>query len=427
MDRLSLEERRQLNRDAEARPKCARCERPQVGCYCAHLVEIPTKTKVVLLQHPREQDVAIGTARMASLCLPNAELHIVADVTEGSPLAATMADPARPAILLYPGDEAIDVTAHPPAGPVTLVVVDGTWSQTKKMVRKSPVLAALPRYAFVPPRPSEYRIRKEPTDTHVATIEALVHVLTALEGNSATERARFEALLPPFRAMIDFQIECQRKLAGARKKKPKKRVDRRVLAIPGWLRDEARLADLVCVVAEANALPYHDRPAEGGYQDELVQWAACRPATGEVFARVVRPRRSLGPNTTAYTRLDEETLLSAPTPEEVFAEWRAFVRPTDVLCSWGRYETSLFARAGGELPQNRVDLRQVARDLSGGKVGTLEGFVEGLVEAESPRAERGSPLPSACPAVADVPGRARGKLDGVLAVLGRVLAIARSA
>jgi DTW domain-containing protein len=427
MDRLSLEERRQQNRDAEARPKCPRCERPQVGCYCAHLVEIPTQTRVILLQHPREQDVAIGTARMASLCLPNAELHVVATIDEGSAVARAIADPDQPAILLYPGDEAIDVTAHPPEGPVTLVVVDGTWSQTKKMVRTNPLLAQLPRYAFVPPRPSEYRIRKEPTDTHVATIEALVHVLTALEGNTPAERARFEALLPPFRAMIDFQIECQRKLAGARKKKPKKRVDRRVLAIPGWLRDESRLGDLVCVVAEANALPYHDRPAEGGYQDELVQWAACRPATGEVFARVVRPRRSLGPNTATYTRLDEATLLSAPLPETVFEEWRSFVRPNDVLCSWGRYETSLFTRAGGILPQNRVDLRQVARDLSGGKVGTLEGFVGGLVDPNYPKTDSGSPLPASVPAVLAVPGRAGGKLEGVLAVLGRILAVARSA
>nr|MDQ3300003.1 DTW domain-containing protein [Myxococcota bacterium] len=47
-----------------------RCRRPQVVCYCAALPRIDTSTRVVILQHPRERDMAIGTARMASLCLP---------------------------------------------------------------------------------------------------------------------------------------------------------------------------------------------------------------------------------------------------------------------------------------------------------------------------------------------------------------------
>ena len=114
-------------------------------------------------------------------------------------LARALSDPARPPILLYPGAGAIDIVRSPPRGPVTLVVVDGTWAQTKKVVTSNPNLAALPRYAFVPSRPSEYRIRREPNATSVATIEALVHALTALEGD------RFEDLLAPFRFVRDGQ------------------------------------------------------------------------------------------------------------------------------------------------------------------------------------------------------------------------------
>jgi DTW domain-containing protein len=193
-----------VQRDAfEPRAVCPRCRRAQSVCYCRHLTSFPTRTRIVILQHPRERDVAIGTARMASLCLPSSELHVGFDWNGSPTLARLLGDPSHPPALLYPGEGAIDVVASPPTGPITLVVVDGTWAHAKKLVRANPPLAALPRYAFVPPVPSEYRIRREPRPTYVSTIEALVHVLGALEGDPE----RFTGLLAPFRAMIDAQLE----------------------------------------------------------------------------------------------------------------------------------------------------------------------------------------------------------------------------
>ena len=113
--------------------------------------------------------------------------------------------PAHPPILLYPGAGARDVLRDPPRGPVTLVVVDGTWSQARTVVRDNPILQALPRYAFATPEPSQYRIRKEPRAEYCSTIEALMHVLGALEGDPD----RFRALLDPLRAMVDAQLACQ--------------------------------------------------------------------------------------------------------------------------------------------------------------------------------------------------------------------------
>src|SRR6478609_8486264 len=91
----------------EPRAVCARCRRPESVCYCKHLTSIETKTRIVLLQHPRERDMAIGTARMASLCLPNAELHVGVRWQGSTALAEALSDPARPAALLYPGEGAI--------------------------------------------------------------------------------------------------------------------------------------------------------------------------------------------------------------------------------------------------------------------------------------------------------------------------------
>jgi DTW domain-containing protein YfiP len=355
--------------------------RPQSVCYCRHLTSIETTTRVVLLQHPRERDMAIGTARMASLCLPNSELHVGVDWQTSAALARAISNPHRPAALLYPGERAVDVVRNPPPGPVTLVVVDGTWWQTQKLVRKNPVLRALPRYAFTPPTPSEYRIRREPHEDYVSTIEALVHVLGALEGDAN----RFQPLLRPFRAMIDAQIECAARLHGARiryKKATKQKTPR----IPALLTD--RVDDLVCVVGEANAWPYR-AAARDIHPDVLVHWTARRLATGETFDFIVAPSTPLAPNTPIHTRLSTHELATGGTLRDLFEGWKSFLRSTDVVCSWGRYATALFASSGGYLPAKRIDLRQVARIFTEGKVGSLEEFAASRGLGASQSAARG--------------------------------------
>ena len=55
---------------------CAGCGRPAVVCLCGALRRLPTQTRVLILQHPRERDVPINTARLAELQLERAELHV---------------------------------------------------------------------------------------------------------------------------------------------------------------------------------------------------------------------------------------------------------------------------------------------------------------------------------------------------------------
>ncbi len=368
----------------EPRLVCARCRRPQAVCYCAHIAPIPTATRVVLLQHPRERDVPIGTARMASLCLPNSELHVGVRWQGSQALARALSDPTRPAALLYPGDArvpAIDVVASPPKGPVTLIVIDGTWSLARKVVRENPELQALPRFAFTPRAPSEYRIRREPHEAYVSTIEALVYVLGALEGDPE----RFLAMLAPFRAMVDTQLRCAETLRGARvrHKKPAAVGPR----VPMLFRERAN--DLVCVVGEANAWPYRSSERGDGHPDELVQWAAYRPSTGETFDAIARPRYPLAPSTPRHIRLEERALMEGGTLDELHAAWRAFVKDTDVVCSWGRYATRILAASGGFLPKTRIDLRHVGRQLLKGRVGTIEEFLERIEAHAGPDLARG--------------------------------------
>lgn len=357
---------------------CARCRRPATVCYCAALPRLQTRTKIVILQHPRERDVPIGTARMASLCLPAAELHVGIRWDDHAPLAAALGDPARPPILLYPGPGARDILREPPPGPVTLVVVDGTWSQAKTVVRDNPVLQRLPRYAFATPAPSQYRIRKEPRAEYVSTIEALMYVLGALEDDPA----RFRALLDPLDAMVDAQLACQ--AASPRRHTARHPRPPRPPRRPFPDAVMARWEDLVCAVGEANAWPY--QAGAPAVPDELVQWIAHRPSTGETFAMIAAPEHAVSPTTCFHTGLTDEALRTGRPRAEVLAAFAAWSRPTDLLCTWGHYGPSLVDAAGGTLPGERLDLRAAAQRFTSKKLGSLERYAASLGPVPAPLA-----------------------------------------
>jgi len=346
-----------------------------VVCYCAKIPSLPTRTRVVILQHPRERDVPIGTARMASLCLPESELHVGVDWSASPALARALGDPARPPILLYPGPGARDILRDPPAGPVTLVVVDGTWSQAKNVVRDNPILHALPRYAFETPEPTQYRIRREPRAEYCSTIEALMHVLGVLEGDPSP----FRALLEPFRAMVDAQLVCQALRPQRRFRQPRGERPARPRLPPALT---ARFGDLVCIAGEANAWPYAGTRPE--HPDELVHWIAHRPHTGETFEQLAAPTGPLAPSTTFHSQLDEARLHAAGTRAALFAAFARFVRPTDVIASWGDYGPTLYAGSGGALDGHELlDLRALAHRLTNKKLGALETYATS-VGADAP-------------------------------------------
>lgn len=313
----------------------------------------------------------IGTGRMASLCLEGASLHYGVDFERDAAVQALLADPERPAALLWPGEGAVDLAVSPPAGPITLIAVDGTWSQAKKVVRVNPSLRALPRYAFAPPAPSAYRIRREPRDDYVSTIEALAHVLTLLEGD------RFGAMLTPFAAMVDMQLEHRDRLKGHRVR----HVHAAAVPKPPRLPAELGAEHLVCITGDANAWPY--RPGKS-QPDELVHWLAHRLSTGETFEAFIAPRLLLSPSVPMQTRLTLEQITGGESFERFDARWRAFLRDDDVLCSWGFYATQLLVREGGHLPARRVELRKALGDLLKTGPGSLDDVGERLGVAAMP-------------------------------------------
>lgn len=385
---------------AATRAICARCRRPESVCYCAHLVSLPTRTRVLLLQHPRERDVPIGTARLAHLCLPGSQLRVGVDFDDDAQVRAAL-DGAGPTYLLFPGPDAIDVAQARIAGPITLVVVDGTWWQARKLLKRNATLAALPQLRFTPRVPSNYRIRREPADHCVATVEALAEVLGALEGDPE----RFAALRRPFDAMIDTQLHYARTVRGARSRHAAHRARHpRRPRTPALLRE--RPHDVVCLHGEANAWPAR---GAAGHPAEIVHWVARRARTGETFEAIIAPRRPLAPAIPGHIRIPRERLAGGESWDSFRSRWAAWTRADDVICAWGRYPLDLLEAEGVALPAARIDVRPAAGLFLGKRTGSVEDCTARLgVEVPDPFAL----------------GRAGARLAALSAIVDRMIAAA---
>jgi DTW domain-containing protein YfiP len=389
---------------------CERCRRPPAVCYCAYLPELATRTRVLLLQHPRERHVAVGTARMAHLALPNSVLRLGLDFAV-DPVVRAVLDEPRPAYLLFPGPAARDASELPRDQAITLVVLDGTWSQARKLLKLNPFLETLPQVAFTPGHESEYRIRRQPAAFCVSTIEALAEVLPLLEPAGAS----LERLMDPFRAMVARQEHFATEIASSRhRRREGPRAAPPSAAASDIGAELARSWDrLICVYGEANAWPKraHDRP-----EPEIVHWLAFRPATGETYEAVVAPRQALASATANRIGLSAETLHDGTSVESWQQSWTAFLRPDDVVVTWGPFHMFLAMNAGLTLPERMVDLRPQAPRFAKHRIRSVEEAVAALLGDE--------PAPPSVVPSGALLGRGGRRLRALAAVLD-VLAGAR--
>src|SRR5205814_2321416 len=107
----------------------------------------------------------------------------------------------RNSLLLYPSSHALELNAEFVATltrPVNLIVPDGSWSQTRKIVRREAALAGIPQVKLPKGPPSAYRLRLQPQDEWLCTLEAIARSLGMLENHDAQQQ--LEAML---RVMVE--------------------------------------------------------------------------------------------------------------------------------------------------------------------------------------------------------------------------------
>lgn len=175
---------------------------------CDRLQPVALSTRVLVLQHPQEIDVDLGTVGLLTQSSPTV---MVRPGLSWASLAHATSDPdarsADWAVLwgaslprpLTEEEASREVVVLPPKGRplreapfVGLVALDGTWSQAKALWWRNAWLLKLHRVVLHPSQPGIYgRLRREPRRGAVSTLEALALALAAnSEDPAASELLR---------------------------------------------------------------------------------------------------------------------------------------------------------------------------------------------------------------------------------------------
>ena len=200
-----------------SRVMCYRCFWPGDLCWCDSLPEVPTRTRFVILMHPKEfKQEKAGTGRLTHLSLPNSEIQVGIEFDAHPAVQRLLADPKRHVVLLYPGKEAINLSREevmfetPTDRELVVLVLDATWACARKMLKLSPSLQRLPRVMFTPSTPSRYVIKQQPFAGCLSTLESVREVIVALHGRGVESRDESDQLLKLFDRMQQVQIDCAR-------------------------------------------------------------------------------------------------------------------------------------------------------------------------------------------------------------------------
>jgi hypothetical protein len=102
-----------------------------------------------------------------------------------------------------------------------------------------------------------------------------------------------------------------------------------------------------------------------------------RPATGERFEAYVVPSGPLAPSFEAHSRLVAAQIVGGESRADFKRRLNAFMRPDDVLASWGFYASELLRAEGISIPP-RLDLREAAIHALGRRVGQLGDYLTAL-------------------------------------------------
>jgi len=171
---------------ARGGPKGERCEgcrlRPSL-CMCALRPELATRAAFCLLMHDAEPLKPSNTGWLIADVVQDTHAFGWSRTELDPQLEALLADPQWQPYVVFPGEYAEpaervletldggDSRALQPGRRPLFILLDATWSEARKMFRKSPYLDGFPVLSLHPDLISRYQLRRSKRDDHFCTSE----------------------------------------------------------------------------------------------------------------------------------------------------------------------------------------------------------------------------------------------------------------
>ena len=187
---------------------------PKSTCICKHIRPFQTKTRFIILMHPKEyKKEKNGTGHMTKLQLENSEIIVGVDFTNNNRVNEILTKEKSCSFLLYPGKDNFNLSIRKSSeinsfmgNNPHIFLLDGTWPCARKMLKLSKNLQKLNRVSFDNKIKSKFIIKQQPESLCLSTIESVYTVLNLLKEGDL-EQCETKGFLIPFEKMIEYQLE----------------------------------------------------------------------------------------------------------------------------------------------------------------------------------------------------------------------------
>ena len=164
--------------------RCLNCMLLPNLCICAIKKTVITNSAFVLLMYDDEILKPSNTGRLIADLIPDTFAFIWSRTQPDAELLTLLADPKWQPIVVFPEEYSTPERVIKERRAMVkkykrplFILLDGSWSQAKKMFRKSPYLNDFPVLSFSPETISRYLVRKATKDNQLATAEVAGRVL----------------------------------------------------------------------------------------------------------------------------------------------------------------------------------------------------------------------------------------------------------
>ncbi len=172
--------------------RCQSCLLPEANCLCSQIVPQSAHSRFCLVMFDTEPMKPSNTGRLIADILPETQAFGWSRTEPDPLLLAAVRNPDYQPLVVFPAsyaDPGREVLTTPPISgkPPLFIMLDGTWTEARKMFRKSPWLDALPVMSLDVSTPSRYTLREAHGEGQHCTAEVAAALLAQAGDRRAAE------------------------------------------------------------------------------------------------------------------------------------------------------------------------------------------------------------------------------------------------
>lgn len=173
--------------------RCNRCLLPKRLCLCHAISGMSSDCCFCLLMYDTEPLKPSNTGRLIADILPDTKAFLWSRTTVDPALLTLLSDPKYQPYIIFPAsyaepDRVKTVVNKQENKRPLFIILDGTWTEARKMFRKSPYLNNFPVLSISSDEDSDYCLREASNKEQLCTVEVAVKILAQVNECEASMR-----------------------------------------------------------------------------------------------------------------------------------------------------------------------------------------------------------------------------------------------